>query len=48
MHQRIQRYLRDRVAAEREPIPAGAWFWFRDMKAPLACMNVPALRTLRG
>jgi hypothetical protein len=65
MHQRIQRYLRDRVAAEREPIPAGAFtlyrhptedhhflnfsrFWFRDTKAPLAYMNVPALRTLRG
>ena len=25
MHQRIQRYLRDRVAAEREAIPAGAF-----------------------
>jgi predicted GNAT family acetyltransferase len=25
MHERIQRYLRDRVAAEREPVPAGAF-----------------------
>jgi ribosomal protein S18 acetylase RimI-like enzyme len=29
MHQRIQRYLRDRVAAEREPIPAGAFTLYR-------------------
>ena len=25
MHERIQRYLRDRVAAEREAVPAGAF-----------------------
>jgi GNAT superfamily N-acetyltransferase len=29
MHERIQRYLRDRVAAEREAIPAGAFTLYR-------------------